>query len=90
VQLFGPSCLSKLGIGLATILVKGFPSCKRDAMAERSLDLSSLAKHYKGKWIIVSKDGCSVLCAAETLEDAIQGSKTYDGVLLKIPAFVKA
>jgi hypothetical protein len=59
-------------------------------MTKQSLDVFRLAKHYKGKWIVVSKDGCSVLCAAETLEDAIQESKTYGGVLLRIPAFVKA
>jgi hypothetical protein len=61
-----------------------------EAMTKQSLDVFSLAKHYKGKWIVVSKDGCTVLCAAETLEDAIQESKTYGGVLLRIPAFVKA
>jgi hypothetical protein len=63
---------------------------KGEAMTKKNLDLFSLAKHYKGRWIVVSKDGCSVLCAAETQEDAIQESKTYGGVLLKIPAFVKA
>lgn len=51
------------------------------------IDLSRLLKGYEGKWVVISEDKSKVLCAAETLEDAIKKSEEYKDhpILLRVP-----
>lgn len=52
------------------------------------IDLSELLRPYKGKWVALSEDKKKVICAADTIEEVIQGSKgVKDGepVILRVP-----
>lgn len=57
-------------------------------MAENVIDFSEILRPYKGKWVAISEDKKKVICAADTIEEVIKGSKGFkDGepVILRVP-----
>jgi hypothetical protein len=57
-------------------------------MVDNVIDLSEILKPYIGKWVAISEDKKMVICAADTIEEVIQGSKSFkDGepVILRVP-----
>jgi len=51
------------------------------------IDLSTLLKPYKGKWVILSGDKSQVLFSADTMDDAIKESEKFKNhpILLRVP-----
>jgi Family of unknown function (DUF5678) len=59
----------------------------REAEFANVVDLSTLLKPYKGKWVILSEDKSSVLYSADTMEEAIRESEKFrdNPILVRVP-----
>jgi Family of unknown function (DUF5678) len=59
----------------------------REAEFANVIDLSTLLKPYKGKWVILSEDKSRVLYSADTMEDAIRESEKFRDhpILVRVP-----
>ncbi len=59
----------------------------RESEVANVVDLSTLLKPYKGKWVILSEDKSRVLSSADNMEDAIRESGKYKNhpILVRVP-----
>lgn len=59
----------------------------REAEFANVIDLSTLLKPYKGKWVILSEDKSRVLYSADTMEEAIRESERFRDhpILMRVP-----
>jgi hypothetical protein len=59
----------------------------RETELPKVVDLSTLLKPYKGKWVILSEDKLRVLFSADTMDDAIRESEKFQNhpILVRVP-----